>query len=1042
MLESRKRLNVLSEAERFALYGLPDFDDSQRMDYFIFTEQELALALGRPTIHAQVHCALQIGYFKAKQAFFLFSWEQTQEDTSFLRSRYFADQEFVPHPITRHEYYTQRTAIATLFGYRLWSSDFVPLLSQQSAQIVSRDVTPGFLVAELIAFLHERKIVRPGYTTLQDLISEALSVERNRLGKLLSEMLGEADKLALQQLLVREETLSGLAALKQDAKHFGYQMMLTERQKRTALEPIYRLMKKLLPALAISQQNLNYYADLVHYYTIYDLRRMKPEQVHLYLLCYAWKRYRQLNDNLIDALCYHMKQLEDETKEKAEKQFVQYQAHRQQAASQVGRLLLLFVDEGFDDVTPFGTVRQHAFDIMPKDTLLVTGKRLCEKHQSQHDLRWQAIDQTAARYKKHLRPLYMAIEFSSTSPDSCWLAALRWMKEVFSKQQKLTQRPLNECPAETIPERLRPYLLITGQNGNATELRADRYEFWIYRQIRKRLNSGEIYLSDSLAHRCFGDELVSVDEKTDVLRQLDIPWLRRPIDEALDSLFAELHQLWAAFDRDLRRGRLKHLEYNSANKTLFWHKPKTNNQEAVQTGFYSKLQARDIADIFRFVNQQCGFLSAFTPLQPRYAKKIADEDSLMAVIIAQAMNHGNLNMAETSDIPYHVLEAAHHQYLRLATLQAANDLISNAIAQLSIFPHYSFDLEILRGSVDGQKFEMAEPTIKARHSRKYFGRGRGVVAYTLLVNHIPLQSQLIGAHEHESHYVFDICYHNTTVITPSAITGDMHSVNKANFAILRWFGIRLEPRFTDLQAQLKHLFCGNDPAEYQDYLIQPVGQIDRQLILEEKFNIDQVVATLGLKEMTQSTLIRKLCNYSQQNRTRRAIFEFDKLIRSIYTLRYLCDPQLQRDVHRSQNRIESYHQLRSAIAQVGGKKQLTGKTDIDIQISNQCGRLIANVIIYYNSAILSRLLDKYQASKNAKASALLMKIFPTAWQHIYFHGHYSFCGRRLPIDLDAILANLALEEDERRTPSRYGFDPIRLGNVVDDGLTEFSRVWA
>ena len=59
------------------------------------------------------------------------------------------------------------------------------------------------------------------------------------------------------------------------------------------------------------------------------------------------------------------------------------------------------------------------------------------------------------------------------------------------------------------------------------------------------------------------------------------------------------------------------------------------------------------------MNQRCGFLSALTPLQPRYAKKIADEDSLMAVIIAQVMNHGNLNMAETSDIPYHVLEATH-----------------------------------------------------------------------------------------------------------------------------------------------------------------------------------------------------------------------------------------------------------------------------------------------------------------------------------------------------------------------------------------------
>jgi hypothetical protein len=59
-----------------------------------------------------------------------------------------------------------------------------------------------------------------------------------------------------------------------------------------------------------------------------------------------------------------------------------------------------------------------------------------------------------------------------------------------------------------------------------------------------------------------------------------------------------------------------------------------------------------------------------------------------------------------------------------------------------------------------------------------------------------------------------------------------------------------------------------------------------------------------------------------------------------------------------QNRIESYHQLRAAIAQVGGKKALTGQTDIDIEISNQCGRLVANAIIYYNATILSRLLER------------------------------------------------------------------------------------
>jgi TnpA family transposase len=156
------------------------------------------------------------------------------------------------------------------------------------------------------------------------------------------------------------------------------------------------------------------------------------------------------------------------------------------------------------------------------------------------------------------------------------------------------------------------------------------------------------------------------------------------------------------------------------------------------------------------------------------------------------------------------------------------------------------------------------------------------------------------------------------------------------------------------------------------------------------------------------TLIRKLCAHTAPNPTRRAIFEFDKLIRSIYTLRYLRDPQLERNVHRSQNRIESYHQLRSTIAQVGGKKELTGRTDIEIEISNQCARLIANTIIYYNSAILSHLLTKCEASGNAKAVALIIRTSPAAWRHILLNGHYTFQSGGNIIDLDALLAGLEL----------------------------------
>lgn len=119
MSTKNKLLTVLSEAEQEALYGLPDFDDAQRLEYLALTETELAFASSRPGLHAQVYCFLQLGYFKAKHAFFRFNWNEVEDDCAFVLSRYFHGEAFKRKTITKHEHYTQRERIAELFGYRL-----------------------------------------------------------------------------------------------------------------------------------------------------------------------------------------------------------------------------------------------------------------------------------------------------------------------------------------------------------------------------------------------------------------------------------------------------------------------------------------------------------------------------------------------------------------------------------------------------------------------------------------------------------------------------------------------------------------------------------------------------------------------------------------------------------------------------------------------------------------------------------------------------------------------------------------------------------
>lgn len=76
------------------------------------------------------------------------------------------------------------------------------------------------------------------------------------------------------------------------------------------------------------------------------------------------------------------------------------------------------------------------------------------------------------------------------------------------------------------------------------------------------------------------------------------------------------------------------------------------------------------------------------------------------------------------------------------------------------------------------RFETQIHTLQPRHSSKYFGMNKGITSYTMVANHIPIQAKVIGANEHESHYVFDILYNNTTDIKPNIHSTDTHGTNE------------------------------------------------------------------------------------------------------------------------------------------------------------------------------------------------------------------------------------------------------------------------
>lgn len=168
--------------------------------------------------------------------------------------------------------------------------------------------------------------------------------------------------------------------------------MVQEREKRAIPAPLHRADCDILPSLNISQPNLLYYASWANFYTVYDLRELKPDQTRFYLPCYAWGRYRQFSDNLVDAMFLHIKLLGNESRSLARQLLADVREKHRRETSKIGRLLSLYADGSVPDPTTFGEVRRHAWKIMPREALKTTAQRMRVKPVSKLALRWQAVD--------------------------------------------------------------------------------------------------------------------------------------------------------------------------------------------------------------------------------------------------------------------------------------------------------------------------------------------------------------------------------------------------------------------------------------------------------------------------------------------------------------------------------------------------------------------------------------------------------------------------------------------------------------------------
>lgn len=765
-----------------------------------------------------------------------------------------------------------------------------------------------------------------------------------------------------------------------------------------------------MPLLAISNESIKYYASLVDYYSVYKLKQLNEWIGFVYLLCFVLHRYQRMHDNLINTLIYNVRHYIDASKFKAKEQIYEYYTETNQNIKKAGKLLKIFTDDSISIETPFKDVQAKAFTILERQKIIDIADRISTNAKlDETAFQWDHIGKLAPQFKRHLRPILLMVDFAASLTHAPLIDAINFLKSAFIKNKPLGQYPSDDLPNEFIPDTMNRYMYKQDTNGLKILL-VDNYEFLVYRLLRNGLESGDIFCRDSISFQSFEDDLlddIQWKQKEQLITDAGLTILNHPIHSHLLELKHRLEARITEVNQRIALGKNEHFQMKKHKSHSRWILQYVTDPEATNHSFFDALKQAEISSVLNYVDQHCKFIDAFEHILGRYAKQTRDDQVLVACVIAWGTNMGLGRMGDISDIDYSLLSATSDNFIRLETLNEANSRISNAISKLPIFKHYDID-EVIHSSSDGQKFETSTNTINSRHSPKYFGLKKGVVSYTLVANHIPINAKIIGANEHESHYVFDILYNNTTDIKPDIHSTDTHGTNEVNFSILNFFGYQFAPRYKDIYDKInKSLYGFNHPSHYGEMLIKPVRKINTDLIVEEWENIQRIILSLALKKTTQSIIIGKLSSYERKNKTKRALWEYDNIIKSLYFLDYIDSLPLRQNVQRTLNRGESYHKLRRAISYANFGK-LRFKTEQEQNIWGECSRLLANCIIYYNASILSNMLAYREA--NGIDSDSLKHISPVAWQNINFYGRYEFNTKPEFINMDEIILKLSKSE--------------------------------
>ena len=866
--------------------------------------------------------------------------------------------------------------IRLIYGFRYFSK-------QDSLHLIKKLILAAMennniisLIKLAINEIKKQKIIIPVITTIEKIVSEAMSKADEEIFKSINDSITNEQKYKLDMILTFnvESKKTKLGWLKEDV---GYSSPKSFSDVIEKLEFIRNLNLK-INLLEIHQNRIRQLSRLGAKYEPSSFRRFDERKRYALLALYLYDLSQTLTDKAIEIHDRQINTLLSKGRKKQE------ELHKQNSKS-LNEKIVHYVDIGTalikakkENIDPFKVLES----VMPWNKII---NSIEEAKKLARPLNYDYIDLLENRYsqlRKYTPILVKYLKFNSNNNASKSLIQAVNILNDLNKNSK-RKVPIN-APTKFISNRWNKCLY--NKDGS---INRRYYEIATLTELKNKIRSGDVSVEGSKNFKDFEDYLIHHNEwyiakqsGTGLAVSINI---EEYINERTETLNSKLN--W--FSKNIKNLNDVTIE----NSKIHINKlEKETPLEALQLSqkLYKMLPRIKLSDLLLEVSSWTGFDKNFTHASSGNIPKKEEKTILMAAIMAMGTNIGLSKMADsTPGISYRQMANSAQWRLYDDAMKRAQATLVNYHSKLLLS---SFWGDGSTSSSDGMRVQVGVSSLHA-DANPHYGNGKGTTMYRFVSDKFStFYTKIINTNARDAVHVIDgLLYHETELNIEEHYT-DTAGYTDQVFGLSHLLGFKFAPRIRDI-SDLK-LYCIEKPNCYPKIEEILSSRINFKKIEDNFDDVLRLAYSIKEGKVTASLIMGKLGSYARQNALSTTLQEMGKIEKTIFILDYITNESLRRRIQRGLNKGEAMNALARAI--FFGKRGELRERELQEQLQRASSlNVLINSISIWNTTYLQKAINHLK--KEQKFDEKLLKhISPLGWEHINFLGEYTFDIKNVP----------------------------------------------